>query len=49
MLTDIHVSQILTASEHQEAVVAFLESLGFRTLQTDSSFSIHTLLGERLD
>ncbi len=39
----------IVEAEGKEKILTYLTSLGFKTLQEDNSFSIHTLLGERLD
>lgn len=39
----------LTDSKNSKTLISYLESIGFKVLQSDSAFSIHTLFNERID
>jgi len=39
----------LTESKNSEVLQSYLDSLGFKVLQSDSAFSLHTLFNERID
>ncbi len=39
----------ITELKYKESLLSYLESLGFKLLQSDTAFSIHTLFNERID